>query len=346
MVLSQKSKGWRVRVANGRVCVCVCVCITSSEIAMPSATILCVTLFWRGKTWAIAIERKLSEQKSRSELSFFSREKWPKFRRKRDLYEPLLTAMAQVLASPISMVYKTKCAMQCATSLRNIPLRFTSFFVFQFSFREPKKVSLVNHAFACVIPTFFAGQNATSLFSPFSSKPCLCARTRARHNLPKAPLLGPWLFVLLYTVFWFEVHWFVFFPFFLLSSVSCLFHVQEEMWGHRWGPFWGDPSCEITTSCQGTQFVKKTKMHIGKFCPLLCVFGIQMQNKSKPSQVVFSKPCLFFTSDTLTLARVATSIRGFEKGLADRGGWRKATPSHTVDSGLFFCVLFPMPPYE
>ena len=41
------------------------------------------------------------EQKFRSEFPFFAREKWPKFRRKRDLYEPLLTAMAQVLSSLI-----------------------------------------------------------------------------------------------------------------------------------------------------------------------------------------------------------------------------------------------------
>ena len=34
--------------------------------------------------------------------SLFSSEIWPEFRRKRDLYEPLLTAMAQVFSFPIS----------------------------------------------------------------------------------------------------------------------------------------------------------------------------------------------------------------------------------------------------
>ena len=41
--------------------------------------------------------RALSEPKFRTECPFFSREKWPEFRRKRDLHEPLLTAMAQAL---------------------------------------------------------------------------------------------------------------------------------------------------------------------------------------------------------------------------------------------------------
>ena len=40
-----------------------------------------------------------AKQKFRSEFAFFAREKWPEFRRKMDLYEPLLTAVAQVLAS-------------------------------------------------------------------------------------------------------------------------------------------------------------------------------------------------------------------------------------------------------
>ena len=39
----------------------------------------------------------LGKPKFRTEFPFFSREKWPKCRRKRDWYEPLLTAMAQVL---------------------------------------------------------------------------------------------------------------------------------------------------------------------------------------------------------------------------------------------------------
>ena len=39
----------------------------------------------------------LSETKFRTEFPFVSLEKLPEFRRKRDLYEPLLAAMAQVL---------------------------------------------------------------------------------------------------------------------------------------------------------------------------------------------------------------------------------------------------------
>ena len=49
------------------------------------------------RTWAIAIETVLREPKFRTEFPYFSREKRSEFRRKRDLYEPLLTAMAQVL---------------------------------------------------------------------------------------------------------------------------------------------------------------------------------------------------------------------------------------------------------
>ena len=37
------------------------------------------------------------QPKFRTEFSLFARVKWPEFRRKRDLYEPLLTAMVQVL---------------------------------------------------------------------------------------------------------------------------------------------------------------------------------------------------------------------------------------------------------
>ena len=49
------------------------------------------------RTWAIAIWTVLREPKFGTEFPYFSREKRPGFRRKRDLYEPLLTAMAQVL---------------------------------------------------------------------------------------------------------------------------------------------------------------------------------------------------------------------------------------------------------
>ena len=57
-------------------------------------------MFVRGdRTWAIAIQRVLSEPKFRTEFLLFSREKRPEFRRRRDLCEPLLTAMAQVLPS-------------------------------------------------------------------------------------------------------------------------------------------------------------------------------------------------------------------------------------------------------
>ena len=45
----------------------------------------------------MAIQTVLREPEFRTEFLYFSREKRPKFRRKRDLYEPLLTAMAQVL---------------------------------------------------------------------------------------------------------------------------------------------------------------------------------------------------------------------------------------------------------
>ena len=37
------------------------------------------------------------QPKFRTEFFLFARVKWPEFRRKRDLYEPLLTAMVQVL---------------------------------------------------------------------------------------------------------------------------------------------------------------------------------------------------------------------------------------------------------
>ena len=49
------------------------------------------------RTWAIAIRPFYANQKFRSEFPCFSREKRPEFRRKRDLYEPLQTAMAPVL---------------------------------------------------------------------------------------------------------------------------------------------------------------------------------------------------------------------------------------------------------
>ena len=49
------------------------------------------------RTWAIAIQTVLREPKFRTEFPYFSREKRSEFRRKRDFYEPLPTAMAQVL---------------------------------------------------------------------------------------------------------------------------------------------------------------------------------------------------------------------------------------------------------
>ena len=52
----------------------------------------------RGRTLS-QIWTVLREPKFRTEFPYFSREKWPEFRRKRDLYEPLSTAMAPVLAS-------------------------------------------------------------------------------------------------------------------------------------------------------------------------------------------------------------------------------------------------------
>ena len=57
------------------------------------------------RTWAIAIQTVLRELKFRTEFPYFSREKRPEFRRKRNLYEPLLTAMAQVLP----FLKSTKC---------------------------------------------------------------------------------------------------------------------------------------------------------------------------------------------------------------------------------------------
>ena len=60
-----------------------------------------ITNFREERTWAIAIQTVLREPKFRTEFPYFSREKRPEFRRKRDLCESLLTAMAQVLSSLI-----------------------------------------------------------------------------------------------------------------------------------------------------------------------------------------------------------------------------------------------------
>ena len=49
------------------------------------------------RAWAIAIRPFYANQKFRTEFPYFSRQERPEFRRKRDLYKPLLTAMAQVL---------------------------------------------------------------------------------------------------------------------------------------------------------------------------------------------------------------------------------------------------------
>ena len=54
-------------------------------------------LFREERTWAIAIFTVLREPKFRNESPYFSRGRQPEFRRERDLYEPLQTAMAQVL---------------------------------------------------------------------------------------------------------------------------------------------------------------------------------------------------------------------------------------------------------
>ena len=45
------------------------------------------------RTWAIAIRPFYANQKFRTEFPYFSRQKRPEFRRKRDLYESLLTAL-------------------------------------------------------------------------------------------------------------------------------------------------------------------------------------------------------------------------------------------------------------
>ena len=49
------------------------------------------------RTWTIAIRPFYANQSSELNFPIFSREKWPQFGRKRDFFEPLLTAMAQVL---------------------------------------------------------------------------------------------------------------------------------------------------------------------------------------------------------------------------------------------------------
>ena len=62
---------------------------------------------WRGKNLGhcdLEGFNLVSEPKFRTEFPFFAREKWPELRRKRDLYEPLLTTMAQVLPFPIYLV--------------------------------------------------------------------------------------------------------------------------------------------------------------------------------------------------------------------------------------------------
>ena len=51
------------------------------------------------RTWAIAIRPFYANQSSELNFPIFLWGKRPEFRRKRDLYEPLLTAMAQVLPS-------------------------------------------------------------------------------------------------------------------------------------------------------------------------------------------------------------------------------------------------------
>ena len=62
--------------------------------ALPQISVLC----WRGKDLGHSDLDRFTPNKS-SELNslFFEGKERPEFRRKRDLYEPLLTAMAQVL---------------------------------------------------------------------------------------------------------------------------------------------------------------------------------------------------------------------------------------------------------
>ena len=54
---------------------------------------------WRGKNLGHSDLEGFKRTKVQNLISPVCREKRPEFRRKRDLYEPLLTAMAQVLAS-------------------------------------------------------------------------------------------------------------------------------------------------------------------------------------------------------------------------------------------------------
>ena len=59
----------------------------------------------RGKNLGHSDLDVFREQKFRTEFPYFSGEKQPEFSRKRDLYEPLLTAMAQVLLLSILANY-------------------------------------------------------------------------------------------------------------------------------------------------------------------------------------------------------------------------------------------------
>ena len=54
---------------------------------------------WEGRALGHSDVDRFTRTKVQNLIPLFSREKWPEFRRKRDLYEPLLTAMAQVFPS-------------------------------------------------------------------------------------------------------------------------------------------------------------------------------------------------------------------------------------------------------
>ena len=51
------------------------------------------------KEFGLSDPQGLSEPKFRTEFPLFLGGKWPEFRRKRNLHEPLLTAMAPILPS-------------------------------------------------------------------------------------------------------------------------------------------------------------------------------------------------------------------------------------------------------
>ena len=68
--------------------------------------------------------------------------------------------------------------------------------------------------------------------------------------------------------------------------------------------------------------------------PLFCFVGGMQIRHSSPFSLKL--PLFFLAGD---------KIRSFEKGLADRGGWRKEIPP-TPQILAFFCPPFPYAPYE